>query len=178
MKTEQLLAEALRKQMAVTPLDQISVKYLSEVCSINRQTFYYHFRDIYDLLTWVFLNEQIKGLNEATNWNDALEAIFSYLFNQRQFVMSTMASAGRDLVTEFLHSGIYRFHLSQITSLESAHPITSTERRHLATFFTAGIVNILTDWIIADMKEPPADIINRIEKFHGEYLLIAMSRKN
>jgi AcrR family transcriptional regulator len=177
MKTEQLLAAALRKQMGTTPIDEITVKHLSEVCSINRQTFYYHFRDIYDLLTWVFLNEQIKGFHEASNWNDALEAVFTYLFDQRKFIMSTMASAGRDLVTEFLHSNFYSFHLSQLAILEIEHPISSLDRRHLVSFFSSGIVAILTDWIITDMKESPIDIIDRIEKYQGDYLSIAMARR-
>ncbi len=40
--------------MAVKPMDKITVKDLVEICGVNRQTFYYHFDDVYDLLEWVF----------------------------------------------------------------------------------------------------------------------------
>ena len=51
MKTEVLLADALKELMSKESLDEITVKRLSDMCGIKRQTFYYHFRDIYDLLT-------------------------------------------------------------------------------------------------------------------------------
>ena len=40
--------------MEVKPIDKITVKDLVEICGVNRQTFYYHFDDVYDLLEWVF----------------------------------------------------------------------------------------------------------------------------
>ena len=52
--TKESLAAALKQMMAVKPIDKITVKDLVEICGVNRQTFYYHFDDVYDLLEWVF----------------------------------------------------------------------------------------------------------------------------
>ena len=62
MKTEHRLAEALKSMMSQLPLEEISVAALARRCKVNRQTFYYHFHDIYDLLALVFLNEKISGI--------------------------------------------------------------------------------------------------------------------
>ncbi len=43
--------------MAEHTLNKITVKEIVNRCGVNRQTFYYHFRDIYDLLDWMFINE-------------------------------------------------------------------------------------------------------------------------
>lgn len=51
--TKKALAAALKKMMEVKPIDKITVKDLVEICGVNRQTFYYHFDDVYDLLEWV-----------------------------------------------------------------------------------------------------------------------------
>jgi len=48
--TKKALAAALKKMMEVKPIDKITVKDLVEICGVNRQTFYYHFDDVYDLL--------------------------------------------------------------------------------------------------------------------------------
>jgi AcrR family transcriptional regulator len=56
MKTEYRFAEALKEMMSEVSLDSISVTSLCKKCKVNRQTFYYHFHDIYDLLALVFLN--------------------------------------------------------------------------------------------------------------------------
>ena len=62
MKTEHRLAEALKNMMSELPLEEISVAALTRRCKVNRQTFYYHFNDIYDLLALVFLNEKISTI--------------------------------------------------------------------------------------------------------------------
>ena len=48
------LAQSLKKLLSVRKLDKITVKDIVEDCGVNRQTFYYYFRDIYDLLEWNF----------------------------------------------------------------------------------------------------------------------------
>ena len=48
------LAQSLKKLLSIRKLDKITVKDIVEDCGVNRQTFYYYFRDIYDLLEWNF----------------------------------------------------------------------------------------------------------------------------
>ena len=48
------LAQSLKKLLSTRKLDKITVKDIAEDCGVNRQTFYYYFRDIYDLLEWNF----------------------------------------------------------------------------------------------------------------------------
>ena len=60
--TKRALAASLEKLLAKKPLDKITVIDIVEDCEVNRQTFYYHFRDIYDLLEWTLLNETSKAL--------------------------------------------------------------------------------------------------------------------
>lgn len=79
MKTEEKLGRALKDLMSKEPLDQISVKRLTAICGINRQTFYYHFRDIYDLLTWIFLNETIQEIKNAETYLEAIYGFFDYI---------------------------------------------------------------------------------------------------
>ena len=52
--TKESLAAALKQLMNVKPIGKITVKELVEICGVNRQTVYYHFDDVYDLLEWVF----------------------------------------------------------------------------------------------------------------------------
>ena len=57
--TKEALGNALKKMLSVKPIDKITVKDLVEECGVNRQTFYYHFQDIYDLLR--FFLEFLRG---------------------------------------------------------------------------------------------------------------------
>ena len=78
MKTEHLLVRQLKIMMATQPLDSISVIELSNKCGVSRKTFYYHYHDVYDLLTQAFLDEKIPGANSVNSYIDLVKIVWSY----------------------------------------------------------------------------------------------------
>ena len=66
--TKKALAETLKKLLSKNKLNKITIKEITEDCGINRQTFYYHFKDIYDLLEWIYKNEVIQEIEEKTTY--------------------------------------------------------------------------------------------------------------
>ena len=57
--TKRQLADALKQCMAQKPLEKISIREITDRCGLRRETFYYHFSDIYDLLKWMFEEEAL-----------------------------------------------------------------------------------------------------------------------
>ena len=55
--TKYALENSLKKLLLQKPLNKITINDITEDCGINRMTFYYHFRDIYDLVEWVCLED-------------------------------------------------------------------------------------------------------------------------
>ena len=60
--TKKALANALKELMASTPFKDIGIGAICEKCEMNRKSFYYHFRDKYDLVNWIYDNEFIGHL--------------------------------------------------------------------------------------------------------------------
>ena len=106
MKTNHALAVALKSMMATHPIDEISVLELSKKCGISRKTFYYHYHDIYDLLTQVFLEEKIPGVINAESYRDLIKYVFDYYEHNEQFINATINSAGKELFYEFIYSDL------------------------------------------------------------------------
>ena len=44
------------------PLSKITISDITEDCGINRMTFYYHFKDIYDLVEWSCQEDASRAL--------------------------------------------------------------------------------------------------------------------
>lgn len=170
MTTELILAEALKKAMAVQALDQITVKGLTEKCGITRPTFYYHFRDIYDLLTWIYLNEEIPDLDKVSSWIEAVMKIGRYCLANRTFVRQTYASAGRDLLNEFLSNRLYRFHMRRLVELDVKETLADEVKKQLALFYSAALNAILLDWIAGGMKESLSERLAALKGPIGDYL--------
>lgn len=103
MTTEARFKYALKEMMLTKPLSEINVTSLCEKCSCHRQTFYYHYQDIYDLLAAIFLNEVIPGLNEAGTPEGALSSLLEYSKKNFVFLRSSYNSAAHDLVDDFFY---------------------------------------------------------------------------
>ena len=77
-RTRRELSAALRELLREEPLDQLRVRELTERCGLRRQSFYYHFKDVYDLLAWAVRQERAllaDRLAECLTWRQALLAL-------------------------------------------------------------------------------------------------------
>lgn len=52
--TKMALADSLKKLMVEKAFNKISVGDIVEGCGLTRQSFYYHFKDKYDLMNWIY----------------------------------------------------------------------------------------------------------------------------
>ena len=141
MKTEHELAFALRTMMSEMPLDDISVTSLTKKCHINRKTFYYHFHDIYDLLTQVFLDESIPGVIETKDIYQLLKVIFTYYQTNNKFIDATLGSAGKDLFEEFIYNICYTSFLRFISNNQEGKKLHINDRKYIARFYAYAYSN-------------------------------------
>ncbi len=165
MKTQVKLRLQLKQFLANEPLDTITVKRLASSCGINRQTFYYHYRDIYELLADVYINEKIPNLDKVITWEKALDQIFNYIINNRQFINNTAQSAGHDLLDAFFNNVFYNVLLNEINIIDSPKKLTEQEVRFLSSFYSAGFANIVMQWIDGPQEEAPLSVIDRLINF-------------
>ena len=80
--TKTVMAKAMKALMGEKPFARISVGDICERCGMNRKTFYYHFKDKYDLVNWIFQTEFLEMLqikNYSSGW-DLLSDICRYLY--------------------------------------------------------------------------------------------------
>lgn len=56
-RTKIWIAQSMRQLLAKKSLEEIRVTEICRVAEIRRPTFYYHFRDKYDLMAWIFFRD-------------------------------------------------------------------------------------------------------------------------
>jgi AcrR family transcriptional regulator len=79
MTTESKFKVALKALMTEKSIDDISVTILCKKCGCHRQTFYYHYTDIYDLIADILLNENLGDFEKATTVQKALASSLNTL---------------------------------------------------------------------------------------------------
>ena len=146
MTTEAKLKNALREAMQTQPLSEINVTLLCERCHCHRQTFYYHYQDMYDLLAAIFLTEDISELEMTKTVIEALDAILHYCKKNFVFLRSAYASAASEFVDDFLYSKIM-LKVFNIFLMEDRFGLEKEEYRTLSRRYSKFISNELSHWL-------------------------------
>ena len=99
--TKQAFADALRKLLEQKPFAKISVSHICEECGMNRKSFYYHFKDKYDLVNWIFYVDfltNMGGKNFENEW-DVLVAVCNIFYQNKAFYQSALRIEGQNSFT-------------------------------------------------------------------------------
>lgn len=97
-RTRQELSAALRALLGQRPLDQIRARELTELCRLRRQSFYYHFKDVYDFFAWTVRQKRalLQGrLEECLTWRQALLTLLDRAGEQSAFYRALLDRGGQ-----------------------------------------------------------------------------------
>ena len=101
--TKRALASSLKELMKTKPFSKISVSDICEACDMNRKSFYYHFKDKYDLVNWIYHNEFIRVVvqkEQQTGW-DLLEELCIYFYENHSFYRKLLNVDGQNSFSEY-----------------------------------------------------------------------------
>jgi len=120
--TKKALASALKELMQEVPFEKINVGQICEKCDMNRKSFYYHFKDKYDLVNWIFDIEFISIVNKQKSddhW-ESWEALSTYFYENHTFYRKALKITGQNSFSDHFREFIYpviRKRLEEITSI-------------------------------------------------------------
>ena len=165
--TKKALAQSLKKLMNTKTLDEITVKDIVTDCGVNRQTFYYHFKDIYDLIEWIYKTEaveSIEGYKSYDTWQQGFLMIFEYVKNNLDFCAHCLKSDGSEPLNRFLYHATLDLLLGVVNEVSQGVNTEQKEKRFIAKFYTHAFIGVLKQWILEGATEDPRDIISEINK--------------
>lgn len=163
--TKRALAASLKKLLAQKRLDRITVVDIAGDCQVNRQTFYYHFQDIYDLVEWIYTNEAMAAIGDYKTyetWQQGFLRIFEYVRENRDFVKNTYHSIAREKLERYLHQATYRLLCAVVDEKAAGMAVRDEDRAFIASFYKYAFVGLVLDWIGDGMREDPAHMVERM----------------
>ncbi|MFQ9917935.1 MAG: TetR/AcrR family transcriptional regulator [Flavonifractor plautii] len=160
------LEASLKKLLLERPLDKITVTDIAEDCGINRMTFYYHFRDIYDLVEWACQEDArriLDGKRTYTTWQEGFRRILDGLIDNRPFILNVYRSVRREQVETFLFQVTHGLLMGVVEELDPRGEVREEDKAFLADFYKYAFVGLVLDWIRTGMKGEPAELARRVE---------------
>lgn len=163
--TKRALAASLKKLLTQKTLDKITVVDIVEDCEVNRQTFYYHFQDIYDLIDWIFIIDSAKaidGKNTYDTWQQGFLHVFEYVLENKSLIVNVYDSISRDKMEKYLYDVTYDLLINVIDEKSINMHIRDEDKQFIANFYKFAFVGLMLEWIKSGMKEKPEKIIDKL----------------
>ena len=126
--TKRALEASLKNLLAKKPLDKITINDIAEDCGISRMTFYYHFKDIYDLVEWSCVEEASRNVYH---------------------------SVSREQIELFLYQVTYDLLIAVVEEKATGLQVREEDKVFIADFYKYAFVGLMLDWIRKGMKEDP-----------------------
>ena len=163
--TKKALEESLKKLLLQKPLNKITVSDITEDCGINRMTFYYHFKDIYDLVEWSCLEDASKALegNKTYNtWQEGYLRIFEAVKENKPFIMNVYNSVSREQIENYLFKVTFKLLEDVVEEQAKDMSVLKEYKYFIANFYKNAFVGLMLEWIKDDMKKDPKLIVDKL----------------
>ena len=169
--TKQGLEASLKRMMLKKPLDKITIRDITEDCGVSRMAFYYHFKDIYDLVEWSCVEDAsraLQGKKTYDTWHEGLLQIFEAVLENKPFILNAYRCISRDQMENFLFKLTYGLIRGVVDEQSQGVEITEEDKTFSAEFYKYSFVGILLDWIKQGMNADYRIIAEKISTtMHG-----------
>ncbi len=140
------IAEKMRELMKHKSIDKIRVTEICKAAEIERPTFYYHFKDKYDLVAWMFFQEaygtDIISVGSAAGAMSRMKN--DMVFYKRAYEDSSQNALWQYMVEYFAAS------YSALAKEKLDTDILDTQTAYSIRFYCMGAVGMTREWVLND----------------------------
>ena len=159
------MAQSLKKMLQIKDLDKITITDIPNDCGINRQTFYYHFKDIYDLVEWSCYEDAsraLQGQKTYETWQEGLMQIFEAVMENKPFILNVYHALSRDQIENYLFHLTYDLIEGVVEEKAAGMHVTKEQKQFVADFYKYSFVGLMLDWIKNGMKDDYQELVHHI----------------
>lgn len=163
--TKRALEASLKKLLLQKPLNKITINDITEDCGVNRMTFYYHFKDIYDLVEWIMVEDAAKALENKPTFDTWMEAFLDILHQVQEnkvLVMNVYRSISREQVEQYLYKLLDPMLREFMERGMQEITVQDDDVQFIVDFYKYALVGMALEWIRKDMKEDPVRMTERL----------------
>ena len=171
--TKRALEASLKKLLLQKPLNKITINDITEDCGVNRMTFYYHFKDIYDLVDWILVEDAekaLEGKKSFDTWSEAFLDILQEIQEHKVLVLNVYRSVSREQVEQYLYKMLDPMLKDFMDREAQALSVSDADKQFVIDFYKYALVGMVLEWIRKDMKTDPAVMAERLNTMlHGDF---------
>lgn len=171
--TKKAIAKGLKELTLEKSFNKISIRDITEKCGLNRQTFYYHFQDKYELVNWIYYQEAFAPLMDGVtfeNWHLKVEELLILMKTEAVFYQNTIRS-DESCIEEYLFKITVALFKEAIETLDKKQVVKPEDEQFISEFFAYGVCGTIISWVKSGMKESPQTVAMNLK-----YIAISCER--
>lgn len=165
--TKKAIAASVIKLLEKKPLEKITIKEITDDCGMTRNTFYYHFQDIYDLCSWIFAVQADEITARYRQGDSELGKMFrealDYLYDHKRMIRHVYDSINREDLSSYLKQVIYGHAVDLIEPYAKEMAVSKEAEELVAEFYQNAFVGKVLQWISNDMDLAPEKLAKMCE---------------
>lgn len=162
--TKKLIFDTFIEQLEKKPFDKITVKDIVESCEINRNTFYYYYSDIYDLLEEVFTKE-LKVITEqhknGGSWLEAFIKVANTAYRHKKIINNICSSRSYDYFESYMYKSCKHIMVDFVQHTSSGMAVPDEDVEFIASFYEYAFFGIISEWFRTGMREDPLELASQ-----------------
>ncbi len=162
--TKKVIADGIKHLMQTIPFDRITTADIIAESGISRKTFYYHFRDKYDVVNSIFTSEILDSILESTSFENWLEGSYKfchYIKENQVFYTNAVNASGQNCFIKFLRKLTEKQVYKLCNDAIDRQVLSKDDYDFLVEFYYHAFIGVFTLWVRQDMKETPERIVDR-----------------
>lgn len=163
--TKELIRYRYLELLNERSLDKITVKDICQACEINRNTFYYYYKDIYDVLEDIFTLEREKvtaTVTEETTVYDILSVSASLAVQYRKAIMHLAQSKNNEILVRYFMDVVQSIVRSLVLRREEGHRLSEEGLEYISNFYCYTIVGNFMSWLQEGLSEKHVELVRKI----------------
>lgn len=177
--TKEIIRKEFIKMLNEKPISKITVKDLSINCNINRNTFYYHYSDVYELLSELFqleLKKVIDEYNDTFSWEESFVMAAEFAIENKKAVYHVYNSMQREELVNYIYNIAGNIMGSYVVKQNQSIDSHEEDIVLISSFYQCALTEMVLRWILNGMKEDPKEVIGRIGKLFDGNIKISLKR--
>lgn len=165
MVTRRAIQTAFMQLLEERALNKITVNDIAMQCSINRNTFYYHYQDIPALIEEICSNEVERIIKEYPTLNsieECLETGMRYALEKRRAILHIYNSDNRQTYVNCLWRMCEHAVSTYVNTVFADAPLSSSDRALIIHYHKCECFGLMIDWISKGMREDMLQQMRRI----------------
>ena len=178
--TKKAIMLSLLELLKTKSIDKVTVKDICDECEINRNTFYYYYKDIYDVLNSIFMQEIEENLRDVAkdgSFYEKYSKAASLLAQYKDVVIHVYNSKNRDIITNYLEKMTAEVLKSYIARKSEGQNISEKDLEFMSYFYGYAIIGSTYKWIESGMQADFEHFIGKIAESIDATLPVMISRQ-